>query len=116
MNPNRFDQISRRFSEQRLSRRTALGASLAAVAVTSTSLAVAQEATPAATPEPETAPSPVTEQPPTQLFVQSFQSGSIAPSTSEFGTHTVTLAQGMGQTIVFNDRPSREVGTSPTPA
>jgi len=116
MNPSLFDQISRRLSESRVSRRTALGASLAAgaAAMTGTGIASAQDATPAASPETVAVP----DAPPTstQLFVQSFQSGSIAPSTSEFGTHTVTLEQGMGQTIVFNDRPSREVGTSPTPA
>ncbi len=105
MNPNRFDAVTRLFAERRLSRRTAVGASLATGA-----------ATPVASPEPGVAPSPITVQPPTQLFVQSFQSGRIAPSASAFGTHTVTLAQGLGQTIVFTDRPSREVFTAPTPA
>ncbi len=100
MNPNLFAQITRRFSDARLTRRTA---------AVSTSLA-AQDAT------PQVAYLPATEKPPTQLFVQSFQSGRIAPSASKFGTHTVTLAQGMGQTIVFTDRPSREVFTAPTPA
>ena len=119
MEPTRFDAITTHFARRRISRRDALaGASLAtgAVAVGLTQAAQAQDATPAASPEPEVAPSPVTEQPPAQLFVQAFQSGSIASSTSEFGTHTVTLAQGMGQTIVFTDRPSREVFTAPTPA
>jgi len=116
MNPNLFDQVSKRFSENRVSRRTAVSTSLAAgaAAVTGTSLAAAQDATPMAT--PESVASPIVDQPPSQLFVQSFQSGSIAPSASEFGTHTVTLEQGLGQTIVFTDRPSREVFTSPTPA
>ncbi len=100
MNPNLFAQITRRFGDARLTRRTA---------AVSTSLA-AQDAT------PQVAYLPATEKPPTQLFVQSFQSGRIAPSASKFGTHTVTLAQGMGQTIVFTDRPSREVFTTPTPA
>ena len=117
MNPTLFDQISRRFSEQRASRRTAVATTLAAGAIAVTgSRVLAQGATPMASPEPETFVLPDSQDSPTQLFVQAFQSGSIAPSTSEFGTHTVTLAQGLGQTIVFTDRPSREVFTTPTPA
>ncbi|CAN5698158.1 hypothetical protein BH23CHL4_BH23CHL4_15880 [soil metagenome] len=117
MNPNLFDQISRRFGEQRLSRRTAVATSLAVGAAAVTCIGTAaQDATPAATPEGISV-APAGDAPtPTQLFVQSFQSGSIAPSASEFGTHRVTLDQGLGQTIVFTDRPSREVFTSPTPA
>ncbi len=115
MNPNLFDQVSKRFSEARLTRRHAVGASLAAGAAAVTGIGIAaQDATPAATPEVVTLPP--ADDAPTQLFVQSFQSGSIAPSASEFGTHRVTLDHGLGQTIVFTDRPSREVGTSPTPA
>jgi len=115
MNPHRFDAVTKLFADRRLSRRTAVGASLAAGAAAVTGTGIdAQNATPVATPE-VVAVSDI--QPtPTQLFVQSFQSGSIAPSASEFGTHTVTLEQGLGQTIVFTDRPSREVFTTPTPA
>ena len=98
MNPNRFDAVTKLFADRRLSHRTA----------TSTSLA-AQDATPVVV-------LPPMDDAPAQLFVQAFQSGSIAPSTGEFGTHTVTLDHGMGQTIVFTDRPSREVFTAPTPA
>ena len=116
MNPHRFDAVTKPFADRRLSRRTAVGASLAAgaAAMTGMGATAAQDATPAATPEAVAVPS--MDQPPAQLFVQSFQSGSIAPSVSEFGTHTVTLAQGLDQTIVFTDRPSREVFTAPTPA
>lgn len=111
MNPHRFDAVTKLFADRRLSRRSAVSVSLSvgAAAVTGASIA-AQDATPEAMAVSDAPPTP------TQLFVQSFQSGSIAPSTSEFGTHTVTLAQGLGQTIVFTDRPSREVFTSPTPA
>ena len=118
MNLNLFDQVSKRFSDTRLTRRTAVATSLAAgaAAVTGTGIAAAQDATPVASPEAAVVVLPPVDDTPTQLFVQAFQSGSLAPSTSAFGTHTVTLAQGMGQTIVFTDRPSREVGTSPTPA
>ncbi len=116
MNPHRFDTVTKLFADRRLSRRTAVHVSLAAgsAAVTRIGTAAAQDATPAAT--PEVMALPLVDQPPAQLFVQAFRSGSIAPSASEFGTHTVTLAQGMGQTIVFTDRPSREVFTAPTPA
>ncbi len=47
------------------------------------------------------------------LFVQSFQSGSIAPVDGAEGRYTVTLEQGLGQTIYFSDRPERIVGTEP---
>ncbi len=96
MNPNLFDQVTKRFGEHRLSRRTAVGASLAAgaAAVTGTGIA-AQDATPAATSQAVA----VSDAQPTstQHFVQSFQSGSIAPSASEFGTHTVILEQGLAR-------------------
>lgn len=51
MNPNLFDQVSKRFSEARLTRRTAVGASLAVGAATVTGTGIAaQDATPTATP------------------------------------------------------------------
>ena len=116
MDSRLFDQISQRFSERRLSRRAAVGASLAAgaAAMTGVEASAAQDATPVAT--PDMGVPPFSGEPTTQLFVQAFRSGSLAPSTSDFGTHTVTLEQGLGQTIVFTDRPSREVFTAPTPA
>ncbi len=49
------------------------------------------------------------------LFLQSFQSGSIAAKEGEEGRYNVTLEQGLGQTIYFSDRPDRIVGASPTP-
>lgn len=48
------------------------------------------------------------------LFVQSFEGGSIAPKDGEDGTYTVALNHGLGQTLYFGDRPSRDVGTVPT--
>ncbi len=120
MNPNRFDQISGFFNGRRLSRREALtrGAGLAAGAgaLTGLNAASAQDATPTAGATPEMVTLPPNDDEVTHLFVQSFQSGSIAPATGAFGTHTVTLEQGMGQTIYFADRPSRDVGVAPTPA
>ncbi len=51
--------------------------------------AAAQEATPAAGAAGEKVQ---------YLFVQSFQSGSLAPKAGEDGTFTLTLEQGLGQT------------------
>ncbi len=117
MQSNRFGQISNLFGERRLSRRAALaqGAGLAAGGAAIVGMnAAAQDATPDASPVPSVT-LPPNDDGVTNLFVQSFQTGSIAPSTSTFGTHTVTLEQGMGQTIIFADRPSRDVGAAPTP-
>jgi hypothetical protein len=52
---------------------------------------------------------------PEMLFIQSFQSGSIAPKAGVEGRYTVTLEHGLGQTIYFSDRPERQVGATPTP-
>jgi hypothetical protein len=48
------------------------------------------------------------------LFVQSFAGGSITPKSGTDGTYTVTLDHGLGQTVYFGDRPSRDVGVAPT--
>jgi hypothetical protein len=48
------------------------------------------------------------------LFVQSFQSGSLT-ANPDTGNHTLTLEQGLGQTVYFSDRPGRDVGIVPTP-
>ena len=66
---------------------------------------IAQEATPAASWDGEKIP---------YLFVQSFEGGTIAPKEGEDGTYTVTLEHGLGQTLYFADRPSRDVGAVPT--
>jgi hypothetical protein len=116
MDASRFDSVSKLLARHRFSRRQALkqgGAGLAAAAGLGTAgLApvVAQEATPVPEPVP-----PDAEHGPTMLFVQSFQSGSIAPKEGEDGRYTVTLEHGLGQTIYFSDRPDRIVGASPTP-
>jgi hypothetical protein len=64
--------------------------------------------------DPVATPVPDIEQGPEMLFVQSFQSGSIAPTQGAEGRYTVTLEHGLGQTIFFSDRPERVVGASPT--
>jgi hypothetical protein len=49
------------------------------------------------------------------MFVQSFQSGSFAPKEGSSEIYTLTLNQGLGQTIYFSDRPDRVFGAAPTP-
>jgi hypothetical protein len=119
MDPARFDRISKLFAERRLSRRQALAtgaiAGAGALAATQLTSASAQEATSVtedATPVP--VPEGADTAKVTYLFVQSFQSGSIAPTAGADGRYTVTLDHGLGQTIYFGDRPSRDVGVSPT--
>ena len=69
--------------------------------------AQAQEATPVAT---------AADHGPAMLFIQSFESGRIAPVEGGDGRYTVTLEHGLGETIYFSDRPDRIVGTDPTGA
>lgn len=94
-----------------MSRRRALaqgGAALAAGAFPNVARqSLAQEATPE--PEAENTGGP------TMMFVQSFQSGSVAKTEGRDDRYTVTLEQGSGQTIYFSDRPDRIVGSKPTP-
>lgn len=119
MESTRIDAISKLFARRRLSRRQMLlegSAGLVAAGVASAAYSgttSAQEATPdAATPVagggkeyPEY---------PKMLFVQSYQSGSIAPKDDAEGQYTITLEHGLGQTLFFTDRPDRKVGASPT--
>lgn len=88
MDTTRFDRISRLFADRRRSR--------------------SQIATPAANSDGTPGSTEF-------LFVQSFESGSIAPRDGADGTYTVTLQHGLGQTIYFSDRPERIVGVAPTP-
>ncbi len=120
MESARFDSISRRLASRKISRRTVLasgGAGLAlATAGSQVAPAVAQPATPAASPV-------ATEGHPAFLFVQSFRSGSlvpkgaagVAPAAGGEASYTLTLSEGLGQTVFFSDRPERIVGTVPTP-
>lgn len=116
MQPDRFDSISRYFAGRRLSRRRALtetGAGLAAAGLAAAGLATAtsaQDATPAAA---GTEPVGGNHGPAT-LFVQTYQSGTIAPKEGAPDRYTLTLEQGHGQTIYFSDRPDRIVGATPT--
>ncbi len=111
MDAKRFDSVAKLFAGRR-SRRQVLaqaGTGLAAGALAATGLAAptrAQDATPAAAEEGEKV---------MYLFLQAFQSGSVAPKEGAEGRYTLTLEQGLGQTIYFSDRPERVVGASPTP-
>lgn len=111
MNAHSFDRITRRFAERRLSRRQALaqaGAGLVAGSLaTSWTRTAAQDATPAG----EAAAGEQT----MYLFVQSFEGGNIVPTEGQDDRYTVTLDHGLGQTVYFGDRPSRDVGAVPTP-
>jgi len=106
----RIAHISKQFANRWLTRRRVLaegGAGLAAVGLGAAGLspATAQEATPV---------TPDADHGPTMLFVQSFESGSIAPKEGADDRYTVTLNHGLGQTVYFSDRPDRIVGATPT--
>lgn len=117
MDSDRFDSIARRFAGRKLSRRAALargstGLAAGALAAAALGRAPAQagpdtggNATPGATAVENTE----------FLFVQSFQAGSIAPMEGIEGRYTVSLEEGLGQTIYFSNRPERIVGAEPTP-
>ena len=120
MDSNRFDSISRRLAERRITRRQVMRRSSAGLAAAAlvvgglTPLAQAQDATPAAdvaTAEFDESTIEKTE----FLFVQSFKNGTLVAKTGDGpGGHTLTLEQGLGQTIFFSDRPERIVGVKPT--
>lgn len=111
MAANRFDSITRLFAARR-SRRQAVtqgGANLAVGTLDDSGLgrtSIAQGASPVTTTNGEKGSE--------TLFVQSYQSGSIAPKANAADHYVVTLEQGLGQTIYFTDRPERVVGTTPT--
>ncbi len=110
MESDRFERISRLFAGRRLSRRQAMASS--AIALTSGvagSQAAAQSEAPVASPVSDFNATDKT----MYLFVQSFQSGTLEANTED-DRHTLTLNNGLGQTLYFGDRPSRDVGVSPT--
>ncbi len=114
MNATRFDRIARAFAGRKLTRRQAMiqgGTSLAASTLAASGLAAASAQD--ATPEPAT---DAADHGPTMLFVQTYQSGTIAPVEGAADRYTLTLEAGSGQTVYFSDRPDRIVGASPTAA
>jgi hypothetical protein len=121
MDANRFDRVARTFASTRLSRRSALRAGAAGLAVSraaSGPRAAAQEATPAAGGLAENDAS---------LFVQTATAGSFKPNPaagaaatpgaagtpaaeSRHGAYLLTLEGHAGETIGFSDRPQRAFG------
>jgi hypothetical protein len=105
MQPTQFDTIARLFAVRR-SRRHALalaGSGLAAAGLTHTA---AQEGSPVA--------SPVGEADVSTMFVQTFESGSLAPKAGADGVLVLTADHLAGQTLYFSDRPERIVGVVST--
>lgn len=113
MEASRFDRITQLFAQRRLSRRQAVSGSVGGITVglAASGMNAFAQSTPAASP----GASPVAGVPDksTYLFVQSFQSGTLTANTGN-DRHTLTLEHGLGQTIYFGDRPSRDVGVTPT--
>lgn len=110
MHQTRFDSITRFFAGRRARRgstRTTARLSPDSLGIAPAVRDIAQEATPAAEPTGALM---------TFLFVQSFRSGNLAPSEEDGERFTLTLEQGLGQTIYFSDRPGRVVGAAPTAA
>ncbi|HYH12792.1 MAG TPA: hypothetical protein VD789_10600 [Thermomicrobiales bacterium] len=93
----RIDRILSLFRKRRADRRT--------TTEQRATPALAQEAAPAAA-DPDSKPA--------TLFVQSFQAGSLTPSATYPDRLTVTLEHGLGQTVVFSDRPARNVAALST--
>jgi hypothetical protein len=111
VNADRFDALARAFSA-RLPRRRALRRGAAALVAgagfgMAGRRAAAQEASPVASPA-------VGDGAGSDLFVQSFLAGALAPRPGEDGVYTLTLEGATGQTVFFSDRPARRVGLVPT--
>jgi hypothetical protein len=120
--PMDLSQITTLFGERR-SRRRVVGATTAGLAAAGFSLAASgspRDGTAAVvsdgTPSVSGATPPAARQPddPSFLFVQSFRSGTLAPADGEAGRYTLTLGEGLGQTIAFSDRPERIVSAVAT--
>lgn len=120
MDASRFDRITQLFTQRRLSRRQAMtgtvGAGITGITsglVATQMPALAQNATPVASPAASPVAATGSPEKTTYLFVQSFQSGTLV-ANKDNDRHTLTLEHGLGQTIYFGDRPSRDVGVTPT--
>jgi hypothetical protein len=117
MDTRRFDRIAQLFANRRSRPRLpATSRSGSPIVSLETVTPSTQETNAAEHPTPSVEKTtPISAEKQTFLFLQSFQAGSITPS-EEDGVYTLTLEHGLGQTIYFGDRPSREVGAVPTPA
>jgi hypothetical protein len=115
MEPTRFDRIATLFAERRLTRRRAVQHGTAGLAAMGLAAGLRTSAAQDATPVTDASPAASGETDKTEfLFVQSFESGEIAPKDGADGMYTVTLQHGLGQTLYFSDRPERIVGATPT--
>ncbi len=113
MNSDRFDALARAFSD-RLPRRLALRRGAAVLVAgagfaTTRRRAATQGASPVASPADEGEAG-------SDLFVQSFRAGTLAPKPGEAGVYALTLEGATTQTVYFSDRPARRVGLVPTEA
>ena len=111
MTENSFDTITKLFASRRLTRRQAVKG---AAGVTATGLAVTGLSDSSKAQEASPVPDESLPKKGQTLFVQTYQQGSIDPKEGEAGTWTLTLEQGLGQTLYFSDRPERSVGITPS--
>ncbi len=118
MDPARFDRVTKLFAQRRLSRRHAVQQGTAGLAALGLAAGLHTGAAQDATPVTDASPASTDATDATDkiefLFVQSFESGTIAPKDGAEGTYTLTVRHGLGQTLYFSDRPERIVGTAPT--
>jgi hypothetical protein len=108
VNANHFDALARTLAAP-LPRRLAMCRGAAALVAgagfaTASRNVVAQDTSPAG--EAESVGS--------DLFVQTFASGTLTPKSGEDGVYTLSLEGSLGQTVYFSDRPARRVGLVPT--
>jgi hypothetical protein len=103
MSGSRFDVLARKLAGK-TTRRTALAGAGAGVAALTLGRAVAQEATPVAT--------PVTDEGFELLFIQNAGATTLTPGSG--GVHTLTLSGIATQTLYFTNRPARVSGALPT--
>jgi len=103
MENQRFDTFTKWFARGRLSRRTVVSVSAAAVVLTVRGAPPAGAQTPVASPVAHAGAMEF-------LAVQRFGAATLAPDSREAGAYTLTLSQGSDQTLYFSDRPERVVG------
>jgi hypothetical protein len=105
-----FDGIAKKLASHRLTRRAAIGGGgavglSAALSAMPPTVRAQDDATPEAVERDSAAE---------VMFVQGYQRGSLAPASAGSGSLTLTLEDGLGQTVWFADRPSRKFGSVET--
>jgi hypothetical protein len=106
VNADRFDALAQMLAT-RLPRRGALQRGAASLVVGAGFAAGTRRANAQGTPAAADAAG-------SDLFVQTFQSGTLTPKPGEAGSYTLSLQGGIGQTVYFSDRPARRLGLVPT--